>query len=127
MTEQPEVVEQTGRKSECYREIMPNSFWGGIRPGFIEAIAVTTQMDAIELMVNGKQRYEHTAEISLRFTPQQAKTFVRWMMEKLILYEKIYGKIVLDEDAPKEIKINDVDLKSKIDELIEMAITSKEE
>ena len=111
MAEEPEVVEQVGRKSESYREIMPNSFWGGIRPGFIEAVAITSQIDALELMINGKQRVEQIAEISIKFTPQQAKLFVRWMLAKLIVYEKMYGKSILEEDVPPfEIIIHDNDL-----------------
>jgi hypothetical protein len=128
MAEEPEVVEQVGLKSEFYREIMPNSFWGGIRPGFIEAVAITSQLDTLELMINGKQRIEQIAEISIKFTPQQAKLFVRWMLAKLIIYEKMYGKIILEEDvAPMEIMINDSDLKSKIDEILSMVETPNEE
>ena len=121
MVGESEVIEQVGRKSELYREIMPNSFWGGIRPGFIEAVAITSQLDTLELMITGKQRIEQIAEISIKFTPQQAKLFVRWMLAKLIIYEKMYGKIVLEEDidiAQMEIAINDGELKSKIDEIL---------
>jgi hypothetical protein len=126
--EQQEVTAQIGRKSEHFREIMPTSFWGGIRPGFIEATAITSQLDSIELMLNGMQKIEHVAEISIKFTPQQAKLFVRWMLAKLIMYEKMYGKIVLEEDlASMEITIKDDELKSKINEILEMGDVSIKE
>jgi len=92
-------IDVVAKKSEFYREITPTSFFGGVRPGLIEAVAITSKIDALEMMLHNSQRIEHVAEICINFTPQQAKQFVKWMIEKLVVYEKLYGKIILDEDV----------------------------
>lgn len=96
-------IDVVARKSEFYREITPTSFFGGVRPGLIEAVAITSKIDALEMMLHNNQRIEHVAEICINFTPQQAKQFAKWMIEKLVVYEKLYGKIILDEDI-KEVE-----------------------
>ncbi|MGB3943217.1 MAG: hypothetical protein WBK88_00300 [Methanothrix sp.] len=100
----PEVKDQTGGRSEFYREITPTSFWGGVRPGYIEAVAITTKVDAIEAMLHNRQVVEHTEEICLKLTPQQARSLVMWLLNHLKTYESIYGKIKTSEEVepPKE-------------------------
>lgn len=112
-------VEEIAKKSDLYREITPTAFFGGVRPGLIEAIAITSKIDALEMMLYNRQRIEHVAEICINFTPQQAKQFVRWMIEKLVLYEKLYGKIILDEDIKdKEPIISEDDAKKFVESLV---------
>lgn len=91
------VPEQRGYRSEFYREITPSSFWGGVRPGFIEAIAVTSKTNAIELIINNKVVIEHTEEICLKLTPQQAKAFYEWLGTQLELYESKFGNIKVED------------------------------
>ncbi len=115
------VVEQTGHKSEYYREIIPDSFWGGVRTGYIEAVPITSEIDTIKILLNEKQHVEHIAEISIKFTPQMAKKFIRWMTEKLIIYEKAFGKTILEEEIHLEkIKVSKEEIDIRIDELLNM-------
>jgi hypothetical protein len=109
----------TGRKSELYREITPDSFWGYIRPGHLEATFFTTQLDTISSIIGSKQKGpEFIAEINIKFTPQMAKQFAFWIVERLILYNKLYGEILLDKHVdPADLKISE-DVKSKFDELL---------
>ncbi len=95
---EPEVT-QIGRRSEFYREIVPTSIWGGVRPGYIEAIAVTTKTNAIEAMINGKTVVEHTEEICLKLTPQQTKSLIRWLLNHLKHYETLFGKTKTSEEV----------------------------
>lgn len=92
------VPEQRGSRSEFYREITPSSFWGGVRPGFIEAIAVTSRTNAIELMINNKVVVEHVEEICIKLTPQQAKSLYEWLGDHIDNYEKRYGSIRINKD-----------------------------
>ena len=109
----------TGRKSELYREITPDSFWGYIRPGHLETTLFTTQLDTISSIIGSKQRGpEFIAEINIKFTPQMAKQFAFWIVERLILYNKLYGEILLDRDVnPEDLKISE-NVKLKFDELL---------
>ncbi|WP_369424525.1 hypothetical protein [Methanothrix sp.] len=112
-------IEAIARKSEFYREITPTSFFGGVRPGLIEAIAITSKIDALEMMLHNRQRIEHVAEICINFTPQQAKQFTRWMIEKLVVYEKLYGDIILDEDIKdREPTVGEEDIKKFVEALV---------
>lgn len=110
-----EVTDQTGGRSEFYREITPTSFWGGVRPGYIEAVAITTKVDAIEVMLHDRQIVEHTEEICLKLTPQQARSLVKWLLNNLKTYESIYGKIKTSEEVeppkepPKQITYSEID------------------
>jgi len=114
-----EVPEQIGSRSESYREITPTSFWGGVRPGYIEAVAITTRMDAIEAMLHDRQVVEHVEEICLKLTPQQAKSLVKWLLDNLKTYESIYGKIkTSDEVEPSHESLKKITY-LEIDELLE--------
>ena len=113
-----EVPEQIGSRSEFYREITPTSFWGGVRPGYIEAIVLSTKMNAIEAILNDKQIIEYTEEICLKLTPQQTKSLVKWLLNNLKIYENMYGKVKTSEEVelPKEPSTQIT--YSEIDELI---------
>ena len=113
-------IEVTGHRSELYREITPDAFWGYIRPGHLESVFITSQINVIEeRLSNGNiKKVEHIAEINIKFTPQLAKQFALWLLERLILYENAYGKIVLKDDF-SGMNINMNELKTKIDELLE--------
>lgn len=89
-----------GNRSEFYREIMPSYFWGGVRQGYLEAIAISTRSNAIESMKSmGKQIVlENVEEICIKFTPQQAKLFAGWLLVHLKDYEDKYGTIKTDSD-----------------------------
>lgn len=113
----PEVT-QIGHRSEFYREIVPTSIWGGVRPGYIEAIAITTKTNAIEAMINDKVVIEHTEEICLKLTPQQTKSLIRWLLNHLKHYETLYGKTKTSEDADISSKPPEDIPYSKIDEIL---------
>jgi hypothetical protein len=114
-----EVPEQIGSRSESYREITPTSFWGGVRPGYIEAVAITTRMDAIEAMLHDRQVVEHVEEICLKLTPQQAKSLVKWLLDNLKTYESMYGKIKTSEEVEPPHEPLKKTTYSEIDELLE--------
>lgn len=47
-----------------------------------------------------------------------AKQFAFWIVERLILYNKLYGEILLDRDVnPEDLKISE-NVKLKFDELL---------
>jgi len=85
--------EQRGYKSQNYREITPDYIFGGVKPGYIEMIVVTTKLGAFEKVVNQKDVVEHTEEATLKITPSQAKSIVVWMLQNIKLYESMFGKI----------------------------------
>ncbi|HII06348.1 MAG TPA: hypothetical protein HA349_03230 [Methanotrichaceae archaeon] len=99
--EEPEVTMAYSGRSEFYREIMPSYFWGAVRPGYIEAIAITTRTNALETIKSGGKNIvlENEEEICIKFTPQQAKLLTGWLLDKLNQYEDRYGKIKTDEDT----------------------------
>jgi hypothetical protein len=109
--------EQRGLKSPYYREVTPSAFFGGVRPEYIEATAVTSRLNAVEKMIHGKDVVEHTEEICLKLTPLQAKLFTLWLLKNLKLYEELFGQItepsgLKEIPAPKELPI------SKLDEIL---------
>jgi len=123
MVEEPNIAETpTGHKSESYREITPDAFWGYIRSGHIEATFFTTQLDTIGPMIGSKPKGpEFIAEINIKFTPQIAKQFTLWALERLVAYERIYGKIVLDQEVDPTNSSIPEDVKSKFEELLKTA------
>jgi len=113
-TEEPKTTaqEMRGFRSPQYREITPTAFFGGIRLGFIEATIITSKLSAIDKMFNGKDVVEHTEEISIHLTPQQAKLFAAWLLKYIRYYEDIFGKTDSEEELnkrgiplPKEVSI----------------------
>jgi hypothetical protein len=101
-----------GYKSPQYREITPTMFFGGIRPGYIEAIVISSKINAIDKMFSGKTIIEHTEELTLNLTPQRAKSLAAWLLKYIKYYEDVFGKAESDEEpskknfaVPKEIDI----------------------
>lgn len=118
-------VEQTGRRSEFYRQITPDIFMGGVKEGCIEMIAVSARTDAIAYFLSKKQSTELIEEINIKLTPQQAKKLARWLLRHLVLYEKAFGKTkLLDEMSPESIVSNEnipsveTDVNAKVDEIL---------
>lgn len=100
-------------KSPHFREVTPDYFFGGARPGFIEMIGVTARANAFEKMVNNRDVIEHTEEVSIKLSPIQAKNLITWLLQNVKLYEATYGQVkIKDSDTTKQ-KIND-----KVDELL---------
>lgn len=116
------VVEQIGRRSEFYREVIPSSFMGGIRPGFLEVAVISSRVDAIEWSLTKKSRIELIEEVNLKIAPQEAKKLIRFLLRNIILYEKAYGKIILDDEVePENVKVSEEEINSKLDELISIS------
>jgi hypothetical protein len=106
-------IEQRGYKSQNYREITPDYIFGGIKPGYIEMIVVSTKFGAFEKMVNQKDVIEHTEEAALKIPPPQAKLMVAWMLQNIKLYENTFGKIPNFETDPTK-----QELSKKVDDLL---------
>jgi len=109
--------EQRGLRSPSFREVTPSAFFGGVRPDYIEATAVTSRINAVEKMIHGKDVLEHTEEICLKLTPLQAKALTIWLLKNLKLYEELFGQIGQPSEpeeipAPKELTM------SKLDEIL---------
>jgi hypothetical protein len=105
---------QRGLKSPFFREVTPSAFFGGVRPDYIEATAVTSRLSAVEKMVQGKDIVEHTEEICLKLTPLQAKALTMWLLKNLKLYEELFGEIkqpseIKEIPAPKEFPMSKLD------------------
>lgn len=113
-----EGIVEVGRRSEYYREIVPTSIWGGVRPGYIETIAISSKTNAIEAMINGKTVIEHTEEICLKLTPQQTKSLIRWLLSQLKHYESLYGKTKTSEEVDMSTKPPEEVPYSRIDEIL---------
>ncbi|MCX6669980.1 MAG: hypothetical protein NTV25_09315 [Methanothrix sp.] len=96
--------EQRGYKSQNFREITPDYIFGGVKPGFIEMIIVTTKANAFEKVVNNRDVFEHTEEASLKIAPLQAKSLITWLLQNIKLYETTYGQIKnVETDATKQV------------------------
>jgi len=94
-------------------------FFGGIRPGYIEATVISSKINAIDKMFSGKTVMEHTEEISLNLTPLQAKSFAAWLLKYIKYYEGVFGKIESEEESGKKktTTLKEVDI-SKLDEIL---------
>jgi len=105
--------EHRGYKSQNYREITPDYVFGGVKPGYIEMIIVTTKLGAFEKVVNKKDVVEHTEEATLKITPLQAKSLVTWLLQNIKLYENTFGKIPnIETDTTKQ------EITQKVDDLL---------
>ena len=94
--------EQKGYRSQYFREITPDYIFGGVKPGLIEMIIVTTRANSFERLVNNREVIEHTEEASLKITPLQAKSLITWLLQNINVYENTYGKIaIIEPDAVK--------------------------
>jgi hypothetical protein len=108
-------IEQRGYRSPNYREITPDYIFGGVKPGYIETIIVTTKLGAFEKVVNQKDVVEHTEEVTLKITPIQAKSLTVWLLQNIKLYENTFGKIPnIETDTTKQ------ELNKKVDELLDI-------
>jgi hypothetical protein len=98
-SEMPNKIEATSSRSELYREIVPSYFVGGIRPGFIETIAVTVRSNLVESAVLGKpQKVEHIEEVCIKLTPMEAKNLNEWLINTISEYEKQFGDIIIAKE-----------------------------
>lgn len=103
MGETGKEPEQKGYRSQNFREMTPDYIFGGVKPGFIEMIIVTTRANAFEKVVNNREVIEHTEEASLKITPLQAKSLITWLLQNIKVYENTYGKIaIIEPDATKQ-------------------------
>ncbi len=110
--EEPKTQEIRGYRSPHYREITPEMFFGGIRPGYIDAVVISTKINAIEKMFLKKTVIEHTEELSLHLTPQRAKSLAAWLLKYIKYYEEVFGTAEGDDvfekrtlPKPKEIDV----------------------
>jgi hypothetical protein len=105
MAEGGEEIKQVGYKSLNYREITPDYIFGGIKPGYLEMIIVTTKRNAFEKIVNQKDIIEHTEEAALKIPPMQVKPLIVWMLQNIKAYEESFGKIPNIEADPDKLKM----------------------
>lgn len=119
--EEPKTAAQEirGYRSPQYREITPSMFFGGIRPGYIEAIVISTKMNAIDKMFSGKTVMEHTEELSLNLTPERAKSLAAWLLKYIKYYEDVFGKTESDEGLEKKKMppVKEIDI-SKLEDIL---------
>ncbi len=108
--------ELRGFKSPYYREITPDYVYGGVRPGYVEMIIVTTKSSAIEAVINKKDVFEHTEEASLKMPPQQVKSLIIWMLQTIKLYEDMFGKVKSIEETDTDITKQEIS--KKVDDLL---------
>ncbi len=90
-------IEPKGFKSPQYREITPDYVYGGIKPGYIEAIFNTAKPNVYSAMVDKIEIFEHTEEVDLKLTPQMARALVIWLLKNIKTYEANYGKTIVKE------------------------------
>jgi len=81
-----------------YKTIIVNGMFGGHRPGYFEAIVYTDELEAKEALgtvslAPERAFIKRTIRCRLVMDPVTAKSTAHWLMNHIVEYERIFGKI----------------------------------
>ncbi|MBS7611797.1 DUF3467 domain-containing protein [Candidatus Bathyarchaeota archaeon] len=91
-------------KDPNYRTIIVNGVIGGHRPGFFEVIIYSEEMIAEDTLATlrpepSKIRVRRILQCRLIIDPVQAKSLAKWLIQHVLEYEKVFGKITTPDEA----------------------------